>query len=176
MITETVSRRAAGTEFLKECIADALLKLMKEKPFDKITVQEITDLANVGRATYFRQFSSKDDVLIYKIRVLWRRWAEKHSLNRKSIYTKENLATFFEFIRSISEISAALVSAEKINVIIIGLGMELGLHEPDTPGELYRYRYISYGIAGVLTEWIKRGYAESPAEMIAYLESSGFSE
>ena len=98
---EFVTRRASGTEFLKECIADALIKLMESKPYDKITVREITDCANVGRATYFRQFSSKDDVLIYKVKLLWRRWTENRRLDRKHIYSAENLMTFFEFIYSI---------------------------------------------------------------------------
>ena len=35
------------TEFLKECMADALLQAMKEKPFPKITVNEITEIAGV---------------------------------------------------------------------------------------------------------------------------------
>ena len=32
---------AKTTEFLKECLADALIKLLKTKPIEKITVPEI---------------------------------------------------------------------------------------------------------------------------------------
>lgn len=39
------------TDFLKECMADALLQVMKEKPFSKITVNEIADSAGVNRST-----------------------------------------------------------------------------------------------------------------------------
>lgn len=31
--------------------------------------------------------------------------------------------------------------------------------------ELYRNRFLSYGLFGLLDEWIKRGYRESPKEM-----------
>lgn len=41
-------RRNKSTDFLKECIADAMLQLMEEKPLKKITVKEITDTAGVG--------------------------------------------------------------------------------------------------------------------------------
>ena len=37
----------------------ALLALMKQKPFEKITADEIAAKAGVGRVTYFRNFSSK---------------------------------------------------------------------------------------------------------------------
>ena len=50
-------RKNTTAETLKEYIADALFRLMPTKSIDKITISEITDLANVGRATYFRYFS-----------------------------------------------------------------------------------------------------------------------
>lgn len=173
-MAESITRRASGTEFLKECIADALIRLMENRFYDKITVQEITDCANVGRATYFRQFSSKDDVLIYKVKLLWRRWAENRRLDRKNIYSAENLMTFFEFIYSIRSINSVLMKAEKMNVLIIALSEEFGLNDSKDPAELYRFRYIAFGLAGVLTEWIKRDYLEPPQDMIKYLTESVF--
>ena len=44
-----MARGTKTTDFLKECMADALLKLMKDRNIDKITVTEITSLAGVGR-------------------------------------------------------------------------------------------------------------------------------
>ncbi len=38
------------TEFLKECIDDLLLKLMRENESDKITIKEIADTAGVGHS------------------------------------------------------------------------------------------------------------------------------
>ena len=51
------------TEFLKECMADALIKLLAVKPIEKITVQEIVTYAGVGRTTWFRSFASKREAL-----------------------------------------------------------------------------------------------------------------
>ena len=47
----------------RRLIVDALLALMREKRFDRITVQEIIDRADVGRTTFYAQFRNKDDVL-----------------------------------------------------------------------------------------------------------------
>jgi AcrR family transcriptional regulator len=47
----------------RRLIVDALLALMLEKRFDRITVQEIIDRADVGRTTFYAQFRNKEDVL-----------------------------------------------------------------------------------------------------------------
>ena len=46
---------------LREDIGAAILELMKEKPLEKITIDEISSLANVGRVTFYCQFKSKDE-------------------------------------------------------------------------------------------------------------------
>lgn len=47
----------------RKALHDALLALMVEKSFDAITVQEIIDRADVGRATFYSHFSDKRDLL-----------------------------------------------------------------------------------------------------------------
>jgi AcrR family transcriptional regulator len=47
----------------RRLIVDALLALLREKRYDRITVQEIIDRADVGRSTFYAQFRNKEDVL-----------------------------------------------------------------------------------------------------------------
>ena len=49
------------TEFLKECMADSLLRLMKEKPFSKITVNEIAQAAGFTDPNYFSSLFRKKE-------------------------------------------------------------------------------------------------------------------
>jgi AcrR family transcriptional regulator len=47
----------------RKALASALLALIEEKPFEQITVREITVRANVGYATFFRHYSGREQLL-----------------------------------------------------------------------------------------------------------------
>ncbi len=52
-------------EYTRFYIVQALFKLMGEYDYEKISVTDITNKAGVGRATFYRYFKRKEDVLIY---------------------------------------------------------------------------------------------------------------
>ena len=62
-------RSTATTEYLKECMGTALLELMKTKPIEKITIEEMTATADVGRSTYFRYSTPRRRSLPSKLSV-----------------------------------------------------------------------------------------------------------
>ena len=59
-VAKRQDRRVQRTQQLLEA---ALLSLMKEKGFDCISVQEIIDRANLGRATFYAHYDNKEDLL-----------------------------------------------------------------------------------------------------------------
>jgi len=58
---DKADRRSRRTRRL---IAEALIALMVEGRYDRITVQEIIDRADVGRSTFYAHYRDKEDVLI----------------------------------------------------------------------------------------------------------------
>ncbi len=54
-------RRARRT---RERIQAAFLELLRERPYDRITVRDIARRADVGRATFYAHFRGKDDLLL----------------------------------------------------------------------------------------------------------------
>ncbi|MEY8701311.1 TetR/AcrR family transcriptional regulator [Streptococcus ferus] len=47
----------------KTAIYQAFISLLNQKAYDKMTVQEIIDLANVGRSTFYAHFDTKEALL-----------------------------------------------------------------------------------------------------------------
>lgn len=52
-------------EYSRWYIVQALFKLMNEYSYEKINVTDIVAKAGVGRATFYRYFKNKEDVIIY---------------------------------------------------------------------------------------------------------------
>ena len=48
----------------KRNLQQALLTLLHEKPLEAITIQEITDLADTARVTFYRHYGTKEELLI----------------------------------------------------------------------------------------------------------------
>jgi AcrR family transcriptional regulator len=55
-----IDRRVLRT---KKSLEQALIALTLAKDYDAITIQEITDRADIGYRTYFRHYSNKDELL-----------------------------------------------------------------------------------------------------------------
>ena len=56
-------RRDRRIERTQQLLRGALRSLIQEKGFEALTVQEIIDRANIGRATFYSHFDNKDDLL-----------------------------------------------------------------------------------------------------------------
>jgi AcrR family transcriptional regulator len=51
----------------RDLLHRALAGLIREKPYDSISVKEILDRANVGRSTFYTHFGDKDELLVSAI-------------------------------------------------------------------------------------------------------------
>jgi AcrR family transcriptional regulator len=61
MSSAPTDRRVRRT---RELLRRALLSLIQEKGYDRITVQDILDRADVGRSTFYAHYRDKDDLLL----------------------------------------------------------------------------------------------------------------
>ncbi len=161
-----MGRGTKTTEFLKECLSDALIRLMREKPFDKISINEMAEEAGVNRSTWFRNFSNKSEVLTFKFILLWNRWSDEHSLAVRSRFTPDNAEDFFQFNYEIKHILQVVYSADMQSAVYDAFYQIMMPPCGADATECYRARFYSYGLFGLLDEWVRRGFKESPDEMV----------
>ena len=74
----------------RSLILQAFGELLAEKGFEAISVQDITDKAEINRATFYKHFVDKYALLDYTIKELFKKEIEKRTLDACH-YTPENL-------------------------------------------------------------------------------------
>lgn len=160
-----MSKNAMTTDFLKECMADSLLKLMKEKDFLKITINEIAEGAGVNRSTWFRNYTTKNEALTFKLVQLWERWADEHTLQERHKYSLDNAKDFFQFNFENRKILSTICEVSLQSAIYDAFYQIMMPQFGANAEECYQSRFFSYGLFGLLDEWIKRDFFETPEEM-----------
>lgn len=78
---EKKKSRNPVSERSKRWLTLALLELMEEKPYEQITVIEIATRADLVRQTFYKNFSSKNDVLRQYLGFLFQEYIERYSQN-----------------------------------------------------------------------------------------------
>jgi AcrR family transcriptional regulator len=74
----------------RSLILQAFEQLLAEKGFESISVQDVTDKAEINRATFYKHFVDKYALLDYTIKELFKKEIEKRTLDACH-YTPENL-------------------------------------------------------------------------------------
>ena len=163
-----MARGNKTTEFLKECLSDALIQLMSEKDFEKISIKEIADTAGVGRATWFRNYTSKNEALTFKFVQVWNRWADEHAIAVRDRFDLANAKNFFQFNYEIKHILEIVYTSNMQSAIYDAFYQVMMPQYGANAKECYQARFYSYGLFGLLDEWIKRGFKESVEEMVIF--------
>lgn len=68
MRKEAIDRRIQRT---RKALHEAQIELILEKGFDKVTVQDVIDRANVGRSTFYLHFKDIEDLFLGGFEYLW---------------------------------------------------------------------------------------------------------
>ena len=163
-----MARGNKTTEFLKECLSDGLIQLMREKDFEKISIKEIADTAGVGRATWFRNYTSKNEALTFKFVQVWKRWADEHAIAVRDRFDLANAKNFFQFNYEIKHILEIVYTSNMQSAIYDAFYQVMMPQYGANAKECYQARFYSYGLFGLLDEWIKRGFKESVEEMVIF--------
>lgn len=151
---------------VKEAIAIALIQLMKERDISHITIQDIVKRAGVGRSSFYRNFESKEDILVYYINLLFDVTEEK-----TNPFSNANLKAYITAqFRLYKENKDFFVVLQKNNLLHL-LYQQSVFHAKQNIAafDLYRNPYqavfFSSAAVGVTIQWIENDFKESEEEL-----------
>ncbi|MCM1525776.1 MAG: TetR/AcrR family transcriptional regulator [Clostridium sp.] len=84
---------------VKKNITDTLFTLMEKKSLAEIRITELVEKAGVARASFYRNYSSKEDVLVTLIRDILDEFREEMDLSQGTVYTYQNVLLSFQYFK-----------------------------------------------------------------------------
>lgn len=164
-----MSKRERLSHQLRYAMGGAILELLHDKPLDKITVDELTQRAQVGRVTYYRHFHSKQEAISYKLACDWAAYAEDHGFSFEEKPSLELARAFLDFIYGLRETNELLVRNDCRSCILDAMLLTSSSTAQQGDGAaFYRDRFRLYGLFGIVEAWIETGYA-MPLDEVAQL-------
>ena len=153
----------------RERIVDALTALMNELDYTDITITEITQRAGVSRMTYYRNYSSKEDILRKFMSDVGDRIHAKIvelDLHRDPY---QYYLTLFETLGNYASLVNAALTAGLDGLILDCIARNMDqtfLGSPSRPDtDKYLLRYHAGAFFHVFIEWTRSGRAESCESM-----------
>lgn len=152
------------SEISKKYIADALILLMKNKDFSKITNKDITDKAGYSHITIYRNFKSKEDIIKFYLDEITKEFIKKKKVNFDPNHFKEYLIVLFTHLKEKEDIGLLLYKANLIHLIKDEFD-KIFYNKAKNKKEQYNYYFISGGLYNIYYHWISNGCKESPEEI-----------
>lgn len=162
-------------QFTKRAIVESFLKLLNQKPLDKITVKEIVDDCGINRNTFYYHFEDIRALLAFvvdaEVEQVITDNADVESLeegfiegakfaltNRRAVYHIYNSVNSDELDRYLNgmaeEVMRRLVDKMDIDKSVSNTDKELIIH------------FYKYGMVGMMKAWVSEGMKADPEQLI----------
>ncbi|MBI1282243.1 MAG: TetR family transcriptional regulator [Anaerolineaceae bacterium] len=184
MEATTTRKEDRRKERTRQLLRDALLELIPEKGYEAITLQDITDRANVARPTFYLHFKDKQDLLFSSLREIYDDLAKRQHINcepdellLKSMETggdsdfehvAENSAFYQTMLSEKGSIAFVLMVLEYLSTIM-GTEFVNKLSEktnPRVPPDFVS-SFIAGAEIGVVNWWLKHNHMRYSPQQIS---------
>lgn len=155
-------------------IAEALLSLMQSKPLQDISVKELVKKAGVSRMTYYRYFSSKEEILssyIEHIIAEYEKQVEQSDTN--SFHSYEHALSSLLFFQKYKTFALCLQHAGMERMLLDALNnyvKKLSGFSSKKPVRAYSYYFYAGAFFNIYMQWIMED-TKTPATELASIIS-----
>lgn len=179
MVQPKEDRRIQRT---RQSLSSALLNLIEERGYDSLTVNDITEQANVGRATFYLHYQDKEQLLVASLedmfsqlgdsinplsevlgerhsitatRLIFQHFADHHQLYRVLLTEKGAVMVFTCLLKILSQVAEQDVILKDVDRPQTGIPTSLVAH------------YVTGAILGLIVWWLNNNRPYSVEQMAA---------
>jgi AcrR family transcriptional regulator len=162
----------------RKWLQDALIGLMKEKPFRDIQITELTARAQVSRPAFYLHFRSKEDLLLSHVDGIFDAFHAEVSreITRGNIDRKRFSLMLFQYWERYAETLRMVIQAENPDILLERLKEYVGVIRKEVAAktrkgaidprlEEYIVGYAAGGAYMLLTQWISNKMPFSAEQM-----------
>lgn len=150
----------------KECIELALINLMEKKSYGDISIKDIVERAGVSRASYYRNYDSKEDILSGFIQSICKELSQAMLKFNALTQNRETWDALLSATEPLAPKFKLLLDAgfgEKLTLEFIK-SMNASVDKSNT-ALYYSNVYWAGAITSVISEWIRNGMDVSKQEI-----------
>lgn len=158
----------------RKAIYQAFLDLLNDKGYEAITVQDIIDLADVGRSTFYAHYESKESLLNQLCQELFHHFFEAHP----TIDTRSYLAHLLSHFRKNQDrIASLLLSNNPYFIRMLRAELEHDVYpmiarsylpKAEQVPESYRKHFVTSHFIASVSWWLSQRDPISETELVDY--------
>jgi probable dihydroxyacetone kinase regulator len=158
----------------KKKLAESLKKLMSERPFEKIKIQDIVDLCNMNRRTFYYHFKDIYELLEWfyhdealkqlEINSTYETWTNEflYLFHYIEANKKVTLCVFKSLGREYLEGFMYKSIFRVVKNIVYNLALDLEVKETQKD---FMAHYYTVSLVGMMIHWIQADFTPSPSEI-----------
>lgn len=165
----------------KRLLQDSLIELLKEKKYERITVTDIIEHADFNRATFYRHYLDKDDLVeqlkeellddfMRDSKLIHEKKNEQRTIELSALTVKDIF--FFDYIyerrnyfilwKHSNDLPKFQERFLEVFLKLFKQGLIINYHKSIDLDENDLTGFLCYGAMGMIIEWIRNDFAEKP--------------
>lgn len=145
------------------CLAEALISLMQHTTIETIHIKDIAKKAGVSRMSYYRYFSSKEEILSFYMKYILKQYMKTVDASRFQSY--QHILDSLNFFYNYRDFALCLYKADLSFLLLDALNdyiEKIPGFQKQNPQVTYSLYYYAGALYNVFMQWILNGTKEQP--------------
>jgi len=168
---------ASQSEYLRSCIQESFLLLLKDKAINQISITDIAKHAGVSRMSIYRYYDDKEDIIRKHIKETFEDYL--NIIGSLDLNAVTSAPLFFDYFRKNSGTVKLLIEKNLFHLISDNFDkyveeFEFIVNKKSNLPVIHRrysYGYTASGMLGIVKMWMENGMKESNEKMSTILKN-----